>query len=237
MAIYKLIDMNSIAIIPARGGSKRILRKNIKLFLDRPIIKYSIDAALEAKCFTEIMVSTDDEEIASLAKRYGANVPLLRSETTSSDKASTTDVIEDVISSYKKKRKIFKYGCLIYPTAPFVNSKILKDGYRKLIESKADSVVPVVRFSYPPQRGLIIKNNRLKMIYPKNYDVRSQELSPIYHDAGQFYWFKVNSVLKQKKLFAKRTVPIIISELESQDIDNEEDWHLAELKYKLLYRL
>ena len=224
-----------LAIITARGGSKRIPRKNIKLFNGFPIIKYSIEAALKSNEFDEVMVSTDDEEIAEIAIKYGASVPFFRSQKNSDDHSGTAEVIEEVILDYKNKNILFDYVCCIYPTAPFVTANIIKEAMSKLISFSADCVLPVVRYSYPVQRSLKIVNGSVLMNWPENYSARSQDLSPFFHDCGQFYCLNVKSLLEQKKLFAKKTIPIEISELEMQDIDNEVDWKLAELKYKLIH--
>jgi N-acylneuraminate cytidylyltransferase len=224
----------SLAIIPARGGSKRILRKNIKSFLGIPVIKYSIDAAIASNCFDEVMVSTDDKEIAEISISYGASVPFYRSEATSNDKAGTAEAIEEVLMEYVKRAIEFEYFCCIYPAAPFITSERLKEAMELLKKTGAESVVSVACSGYPVQRSLKIEDGRLKMIWPENYNVRSQDLMPVYHDCGQFYWMKTRSLLKQKKLFADYTIPFIISELESQDIDSEEDWKIAETKYKIL---
>ena len=224
-----------LAIITARGGSKRIPRKNIKPFNGFPIIKYSIDAAIGSNEFDEIMVSTDDIEIAEIAKKYGACVPFLRSAKNSDDYSGTADVLEEVILEYKKKNKNFDYVCCLYPTAPFVTSEIIKNAMSQLVDKDADCVLPVVSYSYPVQRSLKIENGLAFMNWPENYFARSQDLSPFFHDCGQFYCMNIKSLLEQKKLFAKKTIPIVISELEMQDIDNETDWKLAELKYKLIH--
>jgi len=231
------VDNRCIAIITARGGSKRIPRKNIKNFLGVPIIKYSIDAALQAGCFDEVMVSTDDMEIAEIAMSYGAKVPFFRSETTSNDYATTADVIKEVIDEYIKRGYSFEHFCCVYPTAPFVTSDKLRMAMKMLLETGADSVLPVTQFSYPIQRALKIENGVVKMIWPENYIARSQDLMPAYHDCGQFYCMKTKSFLEQKIVFAKYTVPIIIPESEVQDIDNEEDWKVAEMKYKIMKNL
>jgi N-acylneuraminate cytidylyltransferase len=223
-----------LAIIPARGGSKRIPRKNIKTFIDRPIIAYSINAAQKAECFDEIMVSTEDHEIASIAQVYGAAVPFVRSERAANDLAMLADVIEEVLLEYKKRGRLFTYFCCILPTAPFVSSVVLQRGLKLLIETGADAVIPVTRFSYPIQRSLKIEKDRLSMLWPENYNVRSQDLMPVYHDCGQFYWMRSESLLVQKKLFAQNTVPLEIPESEVQDIDVEEDWKIAEMKYRIL---
>lgn len=230
------MDSNIIAIIPARGGSKRIPRKNIKSFLGNPIIKYSLEAALMAGCFDEVMVTTDDKEIAGIAVSCGAKVPFYRSEATSTDFAMTADVLEEVVLEYRKKGMEFKYLCCIYPTAPFITAEKLGTAMKMLTDTGADCVLPVTRFSYPIQRALKIENGLAKMIWPENYNMRSQDLMPAYHDCGQFYCMKTESLLQQKKLFAEYTVPFEIPESEVQDIDNEEDWKIAEMKYKILSR-
>jgi len=225
----------NVAIITARGGSKRIPRKNIKPFLGHPIIKYSIDAAINSKCFDEVMVSTDDKEIAEVALSYGAKVPFFRSAKTSNDHAVTADVIVEVLADYKKRDQKFEYACCIYPTAPFVTTEKLKRGFELLKKLDADAVIPVVRFSYPIQRALKIDNKGfLRMINQKNIFKMSRDFIPTYHDSGQFYWLKVANFLKQRALFAKHTVPIEIPELEAQDIDVKEDWKIAEFKYQII---
>jgi N-acylneuraminate cytidylyltransferase len=226
--------MKTLAMITARGGSKRIPRKNIKEFNGKPIIAYSIEAALGSGVFDEVMVSTDDEEIAEIARNYGAKVPFLRSEKTSNDYATTTDVIEEVLETYKERGEEFDIFCCIYPTAPFITAKRLKDAVEELSASDADSLIPVVRFSYPPQRAMEIHDGRLVFSQPENLSKRSQDLEPHYHDAGQFYVVRTESFLKNKGIMVGQILPMELSELEVQDIDNEVDWKLAEMKYKLL---
>jgi pseudaminic acid cytidylyltransferase len=229
--------MSSMAIITARGGSKRIPRKNIKDFLGKPIISYSIEAALKSGCFAEVMVSTDDEEIASVAREYGAQVPFMRSAATSNDFATTADVLVEVLSEYRLRGREFDSACCIYPTAPLVSPQKLVSGHTLLQQQDADAVFPVVRFSYPIQRALKIDGGFLKMISPENLSARSQDLMPAYHDSGQFYWFNVARFLETKLILSDRAVPIEVSELEVQDIDNLEDWKIAEIKYQMLYGL
>lgn len=226
--------MNAIAIITARGGSKRIPRKNIKEFLGKPIITYSIEAALQSGVFESVMVSTDDEEIAEIAKRAGAEVPFLRSEATSNDFATTSDVLAEVFSEYEKRGKKYDQACCIYPTAPFVTPEKLKNAMERLEKEKADCVMPVVRFSFPPQRGLHIVDGNLEYIYPKNRSVRTQDLEPYYHDCGQFYCFDVNAFEKTGQVIAGKVMAIEVPDTEVQDIDEITDWQLAELKYKLM---
>ena len=226
--------MKTLAMITARGGSKRIPRKNIKEFNGKPIIAYSIEAALKSGAFDEVMVSTDDEEIADIARKYGASVPFLRSEKTSNDFATTVDVIDEVISEYHNRGEDFDVFACIYPTAPFITSDKLKEAVEKLSASDADSLIPVVRFSYPPQRAMEIHDGRLVFRQPENLSKRSQDLEPHYHDAGQFYVVRTESFLKNKGIMVGQILPMELSELEVQDIDNEVDWKLAEMKYKLL---
>lgn len=226
--------MGNLCIIPARGGSKRIPRKNIKDFLGKPIIAYSIEAALKSNLFDVVMVSTDDEKIAKVAKQYGAKVPFIRSKENADDFATTVDVLFEVLNEYKILGKSFKNGCCIYPTAPFVTPEVLKEGYNKLITDNFDSVFSVLRFSFPIQRALKIEKGKVVMFYPEFMERRSQDLEPSFHDAGQFYWFKPILVEEQKKLWTINTGEIEINELNAQDIDNETDWKLAELKYELL---
>lgn len=223
-----------LAIIPARGGSKRIPRKNIRDFLGKPIIAYSIKAAIDSGIFDEIMVSTDDQEIAGIAIKYGAKVPFFRSSKNSDDYATTADVIEEVLREYQKKGTSYDYVCCIYATAPFCIPEQLIKAQKILEDSKVNSVFPVVVFSFPIQRSFNIDTDgKLKMNWPKYMNVRSQDLSQNYHDAGQFYFLDVKEFLSNKVIFSKNAMPIIVSENEVQDIDNEQDWRIAELKYKL----
>jgi len=225
----------SIAIIPARGGSKRIPGKNIKAFNGRPIITYSIDAALKASCFEEIMVSTDDNEIAAVARQAGAQVPFMRSAATSDDFATLAQACAEVLEQYAKLEKSFQIVCCILPTAPFVSAARLKQGYDLLVSNGVDAVVPVAAFSYPAQRALKVDDGgKLSMIWPQYYNSRSQDLPVSYHDAGQFYWIKTETLQKDLRFFADDSLPLILSQMEVQDIDCLEDWQLAELKYGML---
>ncbi|RKM59859.1 pseudaminic acid cytidylyltransferase [Butyrivibrio sp. CB08] len=226
--------MKTLAMITARGGSKRIPRKNIKDFNGKPIMAYSIEAALKSGVFDEVMVSTDDQEIADIARKYGAVVPFFRSEETSNDYATTVDVIDEVIREYHDRGKDFDVFACIYPTAPFITADKLKEAVEKLSASDADSLIPVVRFSYPPQRAMEIHDGSLVFRHPEHLRTRSQDLEPHYHDAGQFYVAKTESFLKNKGIMVGKILPIELSELEVQDIDSEVDWKLAEMKYKLL---
>jgi len=226
--------MNSIAIITARGGSKRIPKKNIKEFCGKPIIAYSIEAALSSGAFDEVMVSTESEEIKAIAEQYGASVPFLRSETTSNDFATTADVLEEVINSYKSIGRSFDSFVCIYPTAPFVTGARLAEAVDLL--NDADAVLSVVKFSFPPQRAFVIRDGNVAFQYPEYERARSQDLEPIYHDCGQFYMCKVEPFLKHHSLILPVTKPYILPEEEVQDIDTMSDWEIAEAKYKVLHK-
>lgn len=226
--------MSSIAIITARGGSKRIPKKNIKEFCGKPIISYSIEAAIKSGLFDEVMVSTDSEEIADIAKEYGAKVPFMRSEKTSGDFATTYDVLLEVINRYRDDNIEFDTMCCIYPTAPFLTGEILKDAYSELKKKNADGVMPVVKYDFPPQRAVVIRDGLLRYQYPEYMSTRSQDLEPVYHDCGQFYICKTNNFVAEKKLFVKNIVPYLMDERNVQDIDNPSDWIQAEMKFKIL---
>ena len=179
----------AIAIITARGGSKRIPKKNIKEFCGKPIIAYSIRAALDSGIFDEVMVSTDSEEIAEIARAYGAKVPFMRSAKTSDDFATTADVLMEVLERYQEMDRTFDVMSCIYPTAPFVTPQKLQSAYDTLTKEQAVMAMPVVAFSYPPQRSYVLNGNMLEMKWKENYNKRSQDLEKMYHDAGQFYIF------------------------------------------------
>ncbi|MBO5083175.1 MAG: pseudaminic acid cytidylyltransferase [Lachnospiraceae bacterium] len=226
--------MNAVAIITARGGSKRIPRKNVKEFLGKPILLYSIEAALNSGIFEEVMVSTEDEEIAELARKAGAVVPFMRGDENANDFATTTDVLLEVIGEYEKRGKYFEFGCCIYPTAPFVTAVKLKEGMEKLAASDADTLMPVVPFSFPPQRGLVIREEKLQFVQPEHALTRSQDLEHWYHDVGQFYCFRTENFKKNKILTMGNVLPYVVSELEVQDIDTISDWKIAEMKYEAM---
>lgn len=226
--------MGNIAIITARGGSKRIPRKNIKDFLGKPIIQYTIEAALQSQSFDEVMVSTDDPEIAEISKMCGAKVPFLRSLDNSDDYSTTSDVLIEVLSEYKNIGKEFEMFCCIYPTAPFVTAKKLINGITLLKNSDADGVIPVTRFGYPILRSLKIENGKALMNWPEYLNTRSQDLIPAFHDCGQFYIMRSDRFLAKKRILTDNIIPLEIPESEVQDIDTEEDWKIAEIKYTFL---
>lgn len=227
--------MSTLAIITARGGSKRIPGKNIKDFCGRPIIEYSIEAAKDAGIFDEIMVSTDNQKIADIALKAGAKVPFKRSELTSNDYATTAEVILEVLDYYERLGKNFTSIACLYPTAPFVTGEKLKVGLKLLEEKKASMIIPVVRFSFPPQRGMVLNNNQLQYKWPENRNIRSQDLEAIYHDCGQFYFYDTETFIKVKGQFTDGIIPMIIPETQVQDIDTIDDWKIAELKYRLIH--
>ena len=227
--------MKSICIIPARGGSKRIPRKNVKDFLGKPIIAYSIEAARQSGVFDEVMVSTDDEEIAEIAKRYGASVPFMRSAETSNDFASTADVIIEVLKQYEQIDKTFDIVACIYATAPFINANIIREGINSIAEKGYEAAMTCVEFSYPILRSLVIdKENRISMKWPEFKNSRSQDLGKFYHDAGQFYVAKTETYKKSRSFSGNNTAPIVLSELYVQDLDTPTDWKIAEIKYSLM---
>ncbi|MCR4901990.1 MAG: pseudaminic acid cytidylyltransferase [Butyrivibrio sp.] len=225
--------MSSVAIITARGGSKRIPHKNIKEFCGFPIITYSIKAALESRAFDEVMVSTDDDEIADIALKAGATVPFRRSGETANDYASTDEVIAEVLNTYREKGKEFDSFCCIYPTAPFVTANRLKEAMELL--KTHESAMPVVCYSYPPQRCFVVRNERLVRRFPEYATTRSQDLEKFYHDCGQFYACRTDAFFRDNTTDVEDMVPLILSEDEVQDIDTYEDWKIAEDKFIKLH--
>jgi pseudaminic acid cytidylyltransferase len=225
--------MARLAIIPARGGSKRIPKKNIRNFLGKPIISYSIEVAINSGLFDEVMVSSDSEEIATVAKQYGAKVPFIRSEQTSGDFAGSGEVIQEVLGLYEGTGLHFDYVCCIYPCAPFITVDRLVEAHEMMIKNNFSTVFPVLPFGFPIQRALHINNDLVSFVSPEYALERSQDLAPRYHDAGQFYWLRSSDFLSSGKIIGERAGGIIISELEAQDIDNEVDWKMAELKFTL----
>lgn len=227
--------MSRVAIIPARGGSKRIPRKNIKGFCGKPILAYSIEAAVQTKLFDEVMVSTDDIEIAEVAKKYGASVPFLRSAETANDYAILKDVLNEVLTEYEKRGRCFEEVCCILPTAPLIDSDDILQSYEILEKEKCVSVVPVVKYSYTIFRSLKIESGRLVMNWAENYSKRSQDLPDAYHDAGLFYWYSRGYFEEKGTGFGSNACPYILDEGKVQDIDTLDDWRMAEMKYKLYF--
>ncbi|QUM77857.1 pseudaminic acid cytidylyltransferase [Moritella sp. 24] len=220
-----------IAVIPARGGSKRIPRKNIKDFCGKPIVAYAIEAAIQSQCFDLVIVSTDDTEIAEISKRYGALVPFVRPDALADDFTGTNDVVAHAIAKYGCDVEL---ACCIYATAPFVNKEVIRAGMNALMESgEHDFAVTVTAFPFPIQRALKIgETGSVAMREPEHLSTRSQDLAEMYHDAGQIYWGTRDAFLQAKPLFNNRTLPLILPSYQVQDIDTEDDWLRAELMYQ-----
>jgi N-acylneuraminate cytidylyltransferase len=222
-------------VIPARGGSKRIFRKNIRTFIDKPIIAYSINAAIESDCFDQVIVSTDDDEIAEVAIKYGAEVPFKRPAEISGDKAGTAVVVKHAIQWFDDVRNQVEEVCCIYATAPFIDPQDIKKAYKQLMSSDADYVFTVCHFPVPIQRALKCDSDgRLSMFQPEFAEARSQDLEPAFHDAGQFYWGRSNAYLQDIPLLSEASLAYLLPRTHVQDIDTEEDWVMAELLYKAL---
>ncbi len=224
--------MKNLAIIPARGGSKRIPRKNVKPFLGKPMLAYSIEAALATGLFDEVMVSTDDEEIAEVARQYGAKVPFMRSAETSNDYATTDDVLIEVINKYSEMGIDYDNLCCIYATAPMIQPNDIISAYECLHSSDFTIVYPVVPFSYPIWRCLdMAEDGTITYHWPEFELSRSQDLPKEYHDSGTFYWHKVKPWMARDLKIGG----IEVDETTIQDIDTDTDWKIAEMKYKLLH--
>jgi N-acylneuraminate cytidylyltransferase len=225
-----------IAIIPARGGSKRIPRKNIKLFHGKPMIAYSIEAALKSGCFDKVIVSTDDQEIAEVAKQFGAEIPFIRPDDISDDHATTMDVIHHGLEWYEEQGIEVEYLCCIYATAPFIKPEDIKTGY-KVLANDEDVLYTfsATSFSFPIQRAIKLdEQRRVSMFEPKNELIRSQDLEEAYHDAGQFYWGRKEAFLKKSNIFSSHSKAILLPRTRVQDIDTPEDWDFAEALFSLL---
>lgn len=225
----------NIAIIPARGGSKRIPQKNIKIFCGKPIIAYSIEAALTSGCFDRVIVSTDSQEIADIALKYGAEVPFLRPAHIAGDFTTTIEVIQHAIMALSLEDPTLI--CCIYATAPFVTSKSLAVGREMLVAENLDYCFSATEFSFPIQRAFRLNDTgRVEMFQPENYKVRSQDLEPAYHDAGQFYWGTCQAFSSGKVIFSNNVKPVVLNASQVQDIDTLDDWNKAEFLYALLQR-
>ena len=223
-----------VCIIPARGGSKRIPKKNIKPFYGKPLIAYSIETAKQSKLFDRIIVSTDDEEIAKIAKEYGAEVPFMRPKELADDYTGTNKVIKHALDWLKSIGEKYDYACTIYATAPLLQPKYIVKGYEKLKTSDAVYAFSVTSMPFPIQRTFkITKNGRCEMFFPEYYSARSQDLEEAYQDAGQFYWQKL-FLQSNEPIFGKDSIPIILPRHLVQDIDTLEDWERAEKLYKVL---
>lgn len=229
-----LMKNEAVAIIPARGGSKRIPRKNIKDFHGKPLIAYSIQTALESGLFDKVVVTTDDDEIARIARNYGAEVPFMRPKELSDDFASTKAVIDNALEYFGSQNKKYKFACTIYATAPLLKSKYLIEGFEKLKNSDAVNAFSATSMPFPIWRTFKInKDGRCEMFWKENYYKRSQDLEEAYQDAGQFYWSKLD-VKSDEIMFGKESIPIILPRYLVQDIDTLEDWQRAEFMYEAI---
>lgn len=227
--------MSRVAIIPARGGSKRIPRKNIRLFAGKPVIGYSIEAAKASGLFDRIMVSTDDPEIAAVAETFGAEVPFVRPEELANDFAGTAAVVRHALLWLEANGYHAEYACCIYATAPFISVEDLLKGFQLLSTTNKEYAFPVTSFSFPVQRALRInRSGFVEALYPENIMVRSQDLEEAYHDAGQFYWGRAEAFIKDVAIYSPASVPLLLPRYRVQDIDTPEDWLRAELMFKVL---
>jgi N-acylneuraminate cytidylyltransferase len=223
-----------VALIPARGGSKRIPRKNIKVFAGKPMLAWSIQAALTSELFDQVIVSTDDDEIANEAKAQGAQVPFIRPSDLSDDYTGSTAVIAHAIRWLQTQGLSPELVCCIYATAPFIRSEDLKRSLEALTETKSDYAFAITSYAFPIQRAIKLnEQGRIEMFQPENFNTRSQDLDEAYHDAGQFYWGRAQAWLTDKPMFSKDSVPIILPRSRVQDIDTLEDWERAEQMFKV----
>lgn len=218
-----------LAVIPARGGSKRIPRKNIKPFGGKPMIAWSIHTAIQSECFDRILVSTDDPEIAIIAKEHGAEVPFLRPAELSDDNTGTIPVVAHAINWHNQQYQPALEVCCIYATAPFMQAEDLQRGLQMLRDSGSEYAFSVTSYAFPIQRAIrITPEHRIEMFHPEHFNTRSQDLEEAWHDAGQFYWGKAQAWLDQKPLFSPDSTPIPLPRFRVQDIDTPEDWERAE---------
>jgi pseudaminic acid cytidylyltransferase len=226
-----------LCVIPARGGSKRIPRKNIKSFCGQAMIGYSIKAALDSQCFDQVIVSTDDAEIADVAKSFGVSAPFVRPDELANDYTATMPVIKHAIEWFDDQEQSPSEVCCLYATAPFVSAGTIEKAYDQMQSTQADYCFTTTSFSFPIQRAIkITEDNRIEMFYPEHFETRSQDLEESYHDAGQFYWGKAEAFKQQKPLFSKGATPYILPRHLVQDIDTPEDWKRAELMYQVLMK-
>jgi pseudaminic acid cytidylyltransferase len=228
----------NICVIPARGGSKRIPRKNIKIFCGKPIIAYSIDAAIKSGCFDKVIVSTDDDEISEVAKDYGAEVPFIRPAEISNDFAGTNPVISHAFNCMESQGNVINHICCLYATAPFIESSSISNAYKKFKEANADFCYSVTSFPFPIQRAIKIrKNGNVELFQPEHYHSRSQDLDEAYHDAGQFYWGTKQAFNSENSILSEVVIPYILPRHLVQDIDSYEDWTRAEIMYEVIQKM
>ena len=227
----------NVAIIPARAGSKRIPRKNIKDFCGKPMIAWSIEAALQSNCFDRVIVSTDDVEIADVAKRYGAEVPFMRPAVLADDHTGTTAVIRHAVEWCMQQGDQPEYACCIYATAPFILPADIQRGFEALVNAGCDYAFSVTSYPFPIQRAIrVTPQGRVEMFHPEQFNTRSQDLEEAYHDAGQFYWGRSSAWLTEKIIFSQAAAPVLLPHYRVQDIDTIEDWQRAELMHAAINR-
>jgi pseudaminic acid cytidylyltransferase len=228
----------NLCVIPARGGSKRVPKKNINPFNGKPIIAYSIEAALKSNCFHEVIVSTDNSEIANVAKSYGAIVPFIRPDELADDYTDTLSVIKHSIEWFEQRNTKYQYICCLYATAPFISANNINKAYQQLKESGTDYCFSVTSFPFPIQRAFKrTSDNRIEMFYPEHIETRSQDLEEAFHDAGQFYWGKAKVFKEKLPIFSKHSTPFLLPSYLVQDIDTLEDWKKAELMYQVVNKM
>lgn len=224
-----------LAVIPARGGSKRIPRKNIKPFCGKPMIAWSIEAALQSGCFDAVIVSTDDAEIAEIAKAHGAQVPFMRPPELSDDHTGTIPVVRHAVQWFAESGQRPSEVCCIYATAPFVTAESIRDGLRILQQTAADYAFTVTSYAFPIQRAVrLTESGRVEMLQPEQFNTRSQDLDEAYHDAGQFYWGVAEAWLEERIIFGLNSSPVLLPRYRVQDIDTPEDWDRAEWMFKAM---
>lgn len=226
-----------LAVIPARGGSKRIPGKNVKFFCGKPMIGWSIEVARQSGIFDHVVVSTDDAEIAEIAVGFGAEVPFLRPTELSDDYTGTSEVVAHAINWHQQQGATIDAVCCVYATAPFVSSSDLQAGLCKLLETSADFVFAVTSYAYPIQRALrLSESGRVQMLWPEHFTTRSQDLEEVFHDAGQFYWGRPGAWISNKPIFSSTSASIVLPRYRVQDIDTQEDWVRAEMMFKMLQK-
>ncbi|VAW71365.1 N-Acetylneuraminate cytidylyltransferase [hydrothermal vent metagenome] len=222
-----------VAIIPARGGSKRIPRKNIKTFCGKPIIVWSIEAAIQSACFDRVIVSTDDQEISDIAKQYGAEAPFVRPDSLSDDFTGTTEVVAHALGCIQDRIDVTDLACCIYATAPFIQVDDLKGSLKQIETEYVDYCFAVTDYAFPIQRSIrITRDRRCEMFQPNKFNQRSQDLEAAYHDAGQFYWGRVSAWLEDRPIFSAQAIPYVVPRYRAQDIDTPEDWQFAEYMFQ-----
>lgn len=224
-----------LAVIPARGGSKRIPRKNIKLFCGKPMLVWSIEAALQSGSFDQVIVSTDDQEIAAVARQYGATVPFIRPQQLADDHAGTIPVIQHAIEWFNAEGQAVELACCLYATAPFVQAEDIRRGLDILLQTGSDYAFTATSYAFPIQRAIrLTEAGRVAMFNPEHFNTRSQDLEAAFHDAGQFYWGRASAWLRGEPIFGSDSAPIMLPRHRVQDIDTQEDWERAEWLFKAM---